>query len=51
MQNALLLGAPAMLTARIGVSVTHRINVRWVRYSFAAFAAAVAAKLIWSTLG
>ncbi len=50
-QNALLLGAPAMLTARIGVSVAHRINVRWVRYSFAAFAAAVAAKLIWSTLG
>ena len=51
LQNALLLGLPAMLTARVGVSVAHRINVRWVRYSFAAFAAAVALKLIWSTFG
>lgn len=50
-QSALLLGVPAMLTARIGVSVAHRINVKWVRWSFAAFAASVAVKLIWNSIG
>ncbi len=51
LQHALLLGVPAIVSARFGVNVAHRISVRWVRYSFAAFAAIVAAKLIWSALG
>ncbi len=51
MRNALLLGVPAILTARIGVFVAHRVAVRWVRYSFAMFAGTVAAKMIWSALG
>ncbi len=51
MREALLLGAPAIVTARIGVSTAHRINVRWVRYSFAAFAGVVAVRLIWNAVG
>lgn len=50
-QSALLLGVPAMITAKVGVSVAHRINVKWVRYSFAVFAGAVAIRLIWGALG
>ncbi len=44
------LALPAIVTARLGVDVAHRIDVRWVRLSFAAFAAIVAARLVWNVL-
>lgn len=49
--HALTLAIPAIFTARWGVQVAHRIDVRWVRYSFAAFAAIVAVRMIWNALG
>ena len=48
---ALALALPAVLTARLGVSAAHRLDVRWVRRSFAAFAAVVAVRLLWNALG
>ena len=45
---ALALALPAVVTARLGVKAAHRIDVRWVRLSFAAFAAVVAARLLWT---
>ncbi|MDX1439170.1 MAG: TSUP family transporter [Rubricoccaceae bacterium] len=50
-RSALLLGIPAMFTAQVGVVVAHRVNVKWVRYSFAVFASSVALKLIWNAIG
>ncbi|MDT0630144.1 sulfite exporter TauE/SafE family protein [Rubrivirga sp. S365] len=46
-RGAAALALPAVVTARLGVSAAHRIDVRYVRYSFAAFAAVVAARLLW----
>ncbi len=48
--RAAALAAPAVLTARWGVATAHRIDVRAVRLSFAAFAALVAARLLWNAL-
>lgn len=45
------LALPAIVTARLGVATAQRINVRAVRLSFAAFAAVVAARLLWNVLG
>lgn len=50
-RGALALAVPAVFTARAGVSMAHRIDVRYVRYSFSAFAAVVALRLLWNTLG
>lgn len=50
LRSALLLGVPAIIAARFGVSAAHRINIQWVRYSFAAFASVVAIRLIWNAL-
>jgi uncharacterized membrane protein YfcA len=50
-RGALALALPAVVTARVGVSTAHRIDVRYVRYSFSAFAAVVAARLLWNALG
>lgn len=50
-RGALALALPAVATARIGVATAHRIDVRYVRYSFAAFAAVVAVRLLWNALG
>ena len=47
---ALALSLPAMVTARLGVSTAHRIDVKWVRWAFALFAAIVAARLLWNAL-
>lgn len=47
-RGAAALALPAIVTARLGVSTAHRIDVRHVRYSFAAFAALVAARLLWN---
>ena len=44
------LAVPAVVTARLGVATAHRIDVRAVRLSFAAFAAVVAARLLWNAL-
>ena len=44
------LALPAVVTARFGVSTAHRIDVRYVRYSFAAFAGLVALRLLWNAL-
>ena len=44
------LALPAVLTARLGVSTAHRVDVRTVRLSFAAFAGVVAARLLWNAL-
>ena len=49
-RGAAALALPAVVTARLGVSTAHRINVRSVRLSFAAFAAVVAARLLWNAL-
>ena len=49
-RGAAALALPAMATARLGVRAAHRIDVRYVRYSFAAFAALVAARLLWNAL-
>ena len=49
-REAIALALPAIVTARVGVAVAHRIDVRYVRYSFAAFAAVVAARLLWNAL-
>ena len=46
--HAAALAGPALITARLGVQTAHRIDVRWVRYSFAAFAAVVAVRLLWN---
>ena len=48
---ALALAVPAVLTARLGVSAAHRIDVRWVRRAFAALAAVVAVRLLWNAFG
>ncbi|WP_420455902.1 TSUP family transporter [Rubrivirga sp.] len=49
-RGAAALALPAVVTARLGVSTAHRIDVRAVRLSFAAFAAVVAARLLWNAL-
>lgn len=43
---ALALSAPAVFTARLGVSTAHRVNVKWVRWAFALVAAIAAYKLL-----
>lgn len=50
-RGALALAVPAAFTARAGVSTAHKINVRYVRYSFSAFAFAVAVRLLWNAAG
>ena len=49
-RGALALAVPAVVTARVGVTTAHRVDVRVVRYSFAAFAAVVAGRLLWNAL-
>lgn len=49
-RSATLLALPAVVTARLGVATAHRIDVRAVRLSFAAFAAIVAVRLLWNAL-
>lgn len=49
-RGAAALALPAVVTARLGVTAAHRMDVRYVRYSFAAFAAVVAARLLWNAL-
>lgn len=49
-RGAAALALPAVVTARLGVTAAHRMDVRYVRYSFAAFAAVVAGQLLWDTL-
>lgn len=43
--------APAVVTARWGVAAVHRLDVRRIRYGFAAFATVVAVRLLWDALG
>ncbi len=45
--HALVLVAPALVTARWGVDVAQRVDARWIRYGFAALATAMAARLLW----
>ena len=49
-RGAAALALPAIVTARLGVATAHRIDVRKVRLSFAAFAALVAVRLLWNAL-
>ena len=49
-RGAAALAVPAVVTARLGVSTAHRVDVRAVRLSFAAFAGVVAARLLWNAL-
>ncbi len=49
-RGAAALALPAVVTARFGVVTAHRIDVRYVRYSFAGFAAIVAVRLLWNAL-
>ena len=48
--HAALLAGPALVTARLGVRTAHRVDVRWVQYSFAVFAGIVAVRLLWNAL-
>ncbi len=50
-KGASALALPAVIAARVGVSVAHRVRVRVVQLSFAAMAAVVAARLLWNALG
>ena len=50
-RGAAALALPAVVTARLGVSTAHRVNVRAIRLSFAAVAAAVAVRLVWNVMG
>lgn len=49
--HALLLAGPALLSARWGVGVAHRIDTRALRWSFAVVATVVAARLLLDALG
>jgi len=49
--QALLLGLPAVVTARVGVWVAHRIDTRALRLSFAFLALLVAVRLLWRAFG
>ena len=49
--RALLLAAPAVLTANLGVRAAHRINRRALQLSVAAIAAFVALRLLWDAAG
>ncbi|MEO0558384.1 MAG: sulfite exporter TauE/SafE family protein [Bacteroidota bacterium] len=48
---SLALALPAIVTARMGVSAAHRLDVRIVRYVFAALAAFVAVRLLLNAFG
>ena len=50
-RGATALALPAVVTARLGVATAGRVNVRAIRLSFAAVAAAVAGRLVWNVLG
>ena len=50
-RGAAALALPAVVTARVGVATAHRVNVRVIRYSFAAVAAVVAVRLVWNVVG
>lgn len=47
---ALALAVPALFTARLGVRTAHRIDVRWVRRTFALLAFVIACRLLWASL-
>ena len=49
-RSALALSLPAALAARLGVATAHRVNVRVLRWCFAALAAFVAAHLLLTSL-
>ncbi len=49
--HAVWLALPALVTARLGVKVAARANVRVIRWVFAALAAAVALRLLWRAFG
>lgn len=49
-RGAAALALPAIVTARLGVAAAHRVNVRTVRLSFAAFASVVAVRMLWNAL-
>ena len=46
--HALALAVPALATAQLGVQAAHRIDVRWVRYTFGALASVIALRLLWT---
>ena len=49
-RRALVLSVPAVLAARLGVAVAHRIDTRVLKWCFAALAAFVAARLLLAPL-
>ena len=50
-QASLALALPAIVSARLGVMAAHKLDVRIVRYAFAALAAFVAIRLLWKAFG
>lgn len=48
--RALLLAAPAVVTANLGVRAAHKINRRALQLSFAAIAGFVAVRLLWDAM-
>lgn len=49
--HSLALVAPAVVTARWGVALVHRVRVGRIRLAFAAFAALMAGRLLWEAFG
>ena len=50
-QAAAALALPAVVTARLGVAAAHKLDVRIIRYAFAALATFVAIRLLWRAFG
>ncbi|PSQ70257.1 MAG: sulfite exporter TauE/SafE family protein [Bacteroidetes bacterium QH_2_64_26] len=48
--TGLLLAGPAVLGAQGGAALAHRVETRWIRWSFALLAVVVAGRLVWGAL-
>jgi len=48
--TGLLLAGPAVVGAQGGAALAHRFETRWLRWSFALLAVAVAGRLIWGSV-
>lgn len=48
--TGLLLAGPAVLGARGGAALAHRVDRRWLRWSFAVLAVVVVGRLVWGAV-
>ena len=49
--TGLLLAGPAVVGAQGGAALAHRVETRWLRWSFALLAVVVAGRLVWGAIG